>query len=143
MDFLNLSIKVLETIGRPANILIKFLIKSASRIKIKGRIRWSYFLGSLFLIGITGGTIWVYKNIISDLPNVNEIYNPPRLSTVILDRNGVLLYKFYESEDRSWISLNKIPQSLIWATLAIEDKDFDKHHGISIKGVSKANEYNF
>lgn len=87
--------------------------------------------------------IWGYKNILIDLPNVNEIYNPPRLSTKILDRNGVLLYKFYENEDRSWITMDKIPQSLIWATLAIEDKDYYKHHGLSPKGIFTALKYNF
>jgi 1A family penicillin-binding protein len=80
---------------------------------------------------------------VKDLPNVNEIYNPPKMSTKIYDRNGELLYKFYRDEDRTWISLDKIPNNLVLATLAVEDKDFYKHHGLSIKGIVRAMWHNF
>jgi membrane carboxypeptidase/penicillin-binding protein len=58
------------------------------------------------------------------LPDIDEIKNPPALSSKIYDRNGELLYKFYEDENRTWIPIKKIPLSLIWATIAIEDKKF-------------------
>jgi penicillin-binding protein 1C len=96
---------------------------------------------SIFVI-LLAGIFLFYKNIIADLPNVNTIYNPPRLSTKILDKNDKILFKFYEDEDRSWVPLEKIPQNLINATIAIEDKEFYYHRGISIKGVVKAVWYN-
>lgn len=86
--------------------------------------------------------VWFYINILKDLPDVNEIYNPPKLSTAILDRNGVLLYKFYDDENRSWVSINRIPTYLTQATIAIEDKYFYRHHGISIRGIINAVIYN-
>ncbi len=94
------------------------------------------------ILGLTGISCWMYMTILKDLPNINGIYLPPRLSSKILDREGKLLYKFYEGENRSWIPLSKVPESLIWATIAIEDKDFYRHQGISIKGVIKAALYN-
>jgi membrane peptidoglycan carboxypeptidase len=94
------------------------------------------------LLLISGGTWWFYEKIIVDLPNVNEIYNPPKMSTKILDRNGNLLFKFYRDENRSWVPFDKIPQSLIQATLAIEDKDYYNHHGLSLKGMAQAVFYN-
>jgi 1A family penicillin-binding protein len=82
--------------------------------------------------------LWLNRNILSDLPNINDIYFPPAMSSKILDRQGKILYKFYEEENRTWVPLNKIPQSLINATLAIEDKDFFYHKGFSPKGILQA-----
>lgn len=79
-----------------------------------------------------------YNLIIKDLPDVDLINNPPKLSTKIYDRNGNLLYSFYKDENRSWVPLEKIPKSLIWATIAIEDKEFYNHNGISAKGIIQA-----
>ncbi|MDD2483076.1 MAG: PBP1A family penicillin-binding protein [Candidatus Shapirobacteria bacterium] len=60
-----------------------------------------------------------------------------------MDRNGNLLYKFYEEENRTWVSLDKIPKKFIEATISIEDKDFYKHGGLSFRGIVKATIHNF
>lgn len=99
-------------------------------------------MGTVICLGLAGGSFWWYQEILRDLPNINEIYDPPRLSSKILDQKGEMLFKFYEGEDRSWIPLAKVPQSLVWATIAIEDKDFYQHRGISWRGVVKAVIYN-
>jgi penicillin-binding protein 1C len=98
-------------------------------------------LTTVFVLLLAGS--YFYLEIIKELPNVDLIYSPPNLSTKILDRNGKTLYKFYRNENRTWVSLEKIPTKLIEATLAIEDKNFYKHYGISIKGIGKAIIYNF
>jgi len=98
----------------------------------------------IVLVMLLSASIFIfYEWIIKDLPNVNLIYNPPNLSTKIIDRNGKLLYKFYEDENRTWVPLEKIPRDLIEATIAIEDKNFYKHHGLSLKGLITAVLYNF
>lgn len=97
-----------------------------------------YVLGSVCLLLMSTGMIFFYLIVLKDLPNVNLIYEPPNLSTKILDRNGKVLYKFYTNENRSWVALEKIPKSLIWATIAIEDKNFYKHHGLSVNGILTA-----
>lgn len=152
---MSLSRKIQEgliLIGRPIYKLVKGLIGLAGKlatIRINRRHRkktkggWKWLFPSLILLVLSGTGGWFYKEIIVDLPNVNEIYNPPKLSTKILDRNGVLLYKFYDDENRSWVAYNKIPQSLVWATIAIEDKDYFNHHGLSVKGILQATYYDF
>ena len=117
---------------------LKFLIKST----IWAFKKWLLLTYSILGVGLLIFIGWLCLLVFSDLPNVNEIYNPPKLSTKILDRNGKLLYKFYDGEDRSWTPIDKIPQSLIWATLSIEDKDFYNHYGLSMKGITKAFFYN-
>lgn len=129
-------------IGLPIFWLFKFLFIFSAKLVAYILLQSKYLLAGCLFLGLSGILIWFYFEVLDDLPNVNEIYNPPKLSTKILDRNGVLLYKFYEDENRSWIPLKNIPQSLVWATLAIEDKDFYKHHGISIRGMVQASVYN-
>lgn len=132
--------RVLINVGKPLYRVIAWLVKRGQNFGM--RVSWRYVFLTLLMLGLSMGSIWFYKNILSDLPDVNLIYYPPRLSSKILDREGRLLYKFYRDENRSWISIDKIPQSLVQATIAIEDKDFYKHHGLSAKGIAKALWYN-
>jgi 1A family penicillin-binding protein len=61
------------------------------------------------------------------------------LSSHIYDRNNVLLYEIYSSENRTPVKLSNIPNHISQATIAIEDKDFFKHAGISpISGILRA-----
>ncbi|MCL4384061.1 PBP1A family penicillin-binding protein [Patescibacteria group bacterium] len=102
-----------------------------------------YLLLSSILVSLSIGGIFFYREILVDLPQVTKIDIPPAMSTKLLDRNERLLYKFYTGENRTWIPLSKIPQSLVWATIAIEDKDFYQHPGVSLKGVVQALIYDF
>lgn len=97
-----------------------------------------YLMFSILMVLGTLIFLWFYWTILQDLPNVNEIYNPPKLSTKIYDRKGMLLYTFYKDENRSWVELVKIPKTMIEATIAIEDKDFFSHKGISVRGIFQA-----
>lgn len=98
-------------------------------------------VGGSFLL-VSYGLLWFNREILKDLPQIEKIYTPPSLSSKIKDRNGRLLYVFYRDEQRTWVSLDKIPRSLVLATLAIEDKDFYTHLGLSIKGIARAMWFN-
>ncbi len=80
----------------------------------------------------------VYDKALKDLPQVSSIYTPPPLTSKVYDRNGKLLFVFYNEQNRSWVPLSKIPKTLVNATIAIEDKDFYRHRGFSIPGMAKA-----
>lgn len=118
-------------------------IKTPKKREENRKITLGFLSLILIICLVIVGLIEFYNQIIKDLPNVNQIYNPPKLSTKIFDRNGNLLYKFYNGENRTWVPINKIPQSLINATIAIEDKGFYRHNGISLKGLLKAVIYDF
>jgi penicillin-binding protein 1C len=60
------------------------------------------------------------------------------VSTKIFDRNGELLYEIYADENRTPLSLEQIPLIVQEATISIEDKDFYKHQGFSVKGIIRA-----
>ncbi len=66
-------------------------------------------------------------------------YKTIPLSTHIYDRNGKLLYEIYKDQNRSPVKLKDLPSYVSQATIAIEDKDFYKHGGVSIfSGVLRA-----
>lgn len=88
-------------------------------------------LGCLLLIG-AGTVLWWSK----DLPDPNTI-NEGRIteSTKIFDASGQhLLYEIGEAK-RTTVPLDKISSHLVQATLATEDDNFYKHHGIEIFGI--------
>lgn len=76
---------------------------------------------------------------------LNSLPNPKQLSerqipqtTKIYDQNGVLLYQIYANENRTLVPLTSVPQDLINATIAIEDKDFYKNPGVDITAIIRA-----
>jgi len=60
------------------------------------------------------------------------------VSTKIFDRNGALLYEFYTDQNRTPIPFSEIPKFIKEATIAIEDRDFYRHNGFSVKGMARA-----
>ncbi len=78
------------------------------------------------------------------LPSPNNLNsdNSP-LTTKIYDRNGNLLFQFYNEKNRDLIKLSDVPQNLINATIAIEDKNFYTHHGIDLLGIIRAAKSDF
>lgn len=60
------------------------------------------------------------------------------VATKIFDRNGVLLYEIYADQNRTPVPLSDIPKTVQNATIAIEDKDFYLHNGISLRGILRA-----
>ena len=136
MIFFEKLIKILITIGKPF-----FLIFKISFWLIK--LLWKKIIIILILFFLIAIFLNVYQFLKNELPDINLIYNPPKLSSKIFDRNGNLLYKFYEEENRTWVTLDRIPKKFIEATISIEDKEFYRHKGLSIKGIIKATIYNF
>jgi 1A family penicillin-binding protein len=95
------------------------------------------FLLLIVLVGAGFSYLFIFK----DLPSPYSLkdYKVIPLSTHIYDRNGKLLYEVYKDENRTPVKLNELPKYVGQATIAIEDKDFYKHGGISLfSGVLRA-----
>lgn len=91
---------------------------------------------SLIIIVVIVGLFFFLK----DLPSPANLNKPSAypISTKILDRNGQLLYEIYDDQNRTPIKLDDLPQYLKEATLAIEDKNFYRHHGFDTGGLLRA-----
>ncbi len=84
--------------------------------------------------------VFVYFFILKDLPSPLKLgrYDVPQ-TTKIYDRNSKLLFDIYVDQNRTLVPLSTVPKYLQQATIAIEDKDFYKHHGINpIGGIARA-----
>jgi penicillin-binding protein 1A len=77
-------------------------------------------------------------NINRNLPSIQNLDTyVPNLSTKIYDRNNNLITELF-TERRTLVHIHDIPKNLINAFIAIEDKDFFKHWGVSTKGIIRA-----
>lgn len=99
--------------------------------------RTAFSLG--LTIAIIVSTYGVYATVFVGLPSPSALREQRApLTTKILDRNGKELFRVYQDENRSLVPLSQVPDHMIKATIAIEDKEFYDHHGFSVKGISRA-----
>lgn len=98
-----------------------------------GKIKKYRLIGLLVLIGSIG-TYFLWG-----LPNPLRLStHPAPASTKLLDRNGKLLYEVYADQRRTPVELKSLPKYVWQATLAAEDRDFYKHSGFSVRGITRA-----
>ncbi|MBI3384602.1 penicillin-binding protein [Candidatus Gottesmanbacteria bacterium] len=125
-----------------------FTAKGVVKVKKKGQIypakplfleRLKFLsLGILLtLFAIVGPLIFSFW--LNELPNPRLLSaREIPLSTKIYDRNGILLFQIYASQNRSFIKLDDLPKNLVNATVAIEDKNFFHHPGVDLRGILRA-----
>lgn len=92
------------------------------------------------IVLITAGALFYYF-ILYHLPSPASLkdFKSTPLSTHIYDRNGKLLYEIYKDQNRTPITIKDLPAYTYQATIAIEDKDFYKHKGVSLtSGILRA-----
>lgn len=86
---------------------------------------------SILILGFT----WLFWGI--PLPTSLTSKEFP-VSTKLFDRNGKLIYEIFTDKRSTPIPLEEIPDYVAEATIAVEDKDFYKHYGFSISGITRA-----
>lgn len=93
-----------------------------------------------FLICILAFFSYQSYRFVVDLPSPSNIGKVNfAQSSHLYDRNGKLLYEIYRDENRTPVKVNELPPYVKEATIAIEDKDFFKHNGVSLSsGILRA-----
>lgn len=82
-----------------------------------------------------GFNVWLFWG----LPLPTELIQTQiPVSTKLYDRNGKLIYEIYADKRSTPVVTEDLPKYVTEATIAIEDKDFYRHHGISITGIVRA-----
>ena len=94
--------------------------------------RYAALLSLVFVILGTVVFLGMLAFYAKDLPKSGEVIQRSGFSTKIFDRNGKLLDDVYSDENRTFVPLSAIPQSLRDASIAIEDKEFYQHQGIDL-----------
>ncbi len=124
------GIRISLSLKRFISKLWKFLGKR--KVKLSTR-----FLILVSIVGVVIVSFWFY--ILQGLPSPRELDSrEPEVSTKIYDRNGNLLYKIYKDENRTIVSLDRIPLHVRLSTLAAEDAEFYQHPGFSLRGIFRA-----
>jgi penicillin-binding protein 1A len=128
-------------------VVTENITKSLKRTKKKKSFLsgFSRFLFKTFLIflilGISlmaGATVAVWS-FSSKLPDISKIedYTPSETSE-IYDRNGRILAKLHDEENRTIVPLKEIPLHVQQAVIAMEDERFYQHIGVDPKGIVRA-----
>lgn len=97
-----------------------------------------------FFVGFFFSTCFIFVPLVlviflQDIPSPKELlFRSIPQTTKIYDRNGILLYQIYASQNRTLVALSDIPINLKQATIAIEDKDFYKHPGFDLVAIARA-----
>jgi|GEM_PF-3571827 len=97
-----------------------------------------------FTVGFTVCLVLVFLNqayvFVNSLPSPTIIGKVNyALSSHIYDRNGKLLYEIYRNQNRTPVELKDLPPYIYQASIAIEDKDFYRHNGVSLfSGILRA-----
>lgn len=97
--------------------------------------KWSFriFAAGVLFISI----LFIYYSY--SLPNPNQLLERQVAeSTKIYGKDGTVLYEIHGEFNRTLIPLDQVSDNLKNATVAIEDKDFYKHKGISITGIVRS-----
>jgi len=101
------------------------------------------FVTTGVVISGVGAAAGVYVYFAQDLPEPERIETAEENfeTTKIYDRAGqTLLYEVIDpyGGDRTWVTLDQIPDDLICATVATEDRDFWENPGINLRGIARA-----
>jgi penicillin-binding protein 1C len=99
--------------------------------------RISHWIALASLILLAGYTFSLF----ADLPSIDSLDEKSMTPSVrITDRNGRLLYELIPPEGgrNTVLSIDKIPECMKDATIAVEDRNFYSHPGIDVTGIVRA-----
>ncbi|AEI88845.1 MAG: Membrane carboxypeptidase/penicillin-binding protein [Candidatus Midichloria mitochondrii] len=99
--------------------------------------RWTAFIFILFIVGIAGA-IQAIVYFSKGLPDYKQLenYDPPIISR-IYSGSGEIMAE-YANERRIYVEYKQVPDLVISAFLAAEDKNFFRHQGIDIYSLLRA-----
>ncbi len=111
----------------------------------RGWVSWLALAATLTLlltVVIAASAVIVYARIAADLPDPGTLQARVNSfsSTRIYDRDGNLLNEVFSPTEgrRTIVPLTQISPWMVQATVAVEDADFYKHHGVDPRAVLRA-----
>ncbi len=134
--FLGIIWKVLASIF----LFIIFLLKKPIQLLFSlFTVQLRFFLLGVFICAIFFVSRELHQFVLN-LPSPRDIGKVNySLSTHIMDKNGKLLYDVYRDQNRTPVVVSTLPKYISRASIAIEDKDFYQHKGISlVSGILRA-----
>ncbi len=96
----------------------------------------------IFILSSFFFSLIVFAWFAKDLPSPGKLSQSEK-STVFYDKNNKILFELYKDKNRVPVKLDDVSKYLVQATIAIEDKNFYQHKGISQTGLIRAFIYSF
>lgn len=114
----------------------EYVIVNGKKVKNKPlRFSLRKFILNIVILGLTFILAFIIYAlvVITTAPKINadDIYASVAESSQIYDSDGNMVDTVYYTEDRDVVSYEDLPEDLVNAFVAIEDKTFWKHHGFN------------
>ncbi len=94
---------------------------------------WILLVTPVVLLALLLCAVWAF----ADIPSIEELENPDsKLATQVIAEEGEILTT-YHIENRTFVGYEELPQSLVQAAVATEDKRFYKHSGVDIESLGR------
>lgn len=121
----------------------KHLVSKASKNKEKLKVSiFKTFLVCIIAFGAmcAGAGFGMFNGILDNAPDIDDINVVPEgFQTCIYNQDGELIQTLSTiNSNREYAHYNEIPEDLVNAYIAIEDKRFRSHNGIDIRGIFRA-----
>ena len=122
---------------------LQYLQSTGRKVRTKSVLavlRAVFFALILLAVVGTAGIYGVVEGIISDSPDMRTIdVSPQGIATSVYNNKGDLIQTLVASgANRDPVTLDKVPQDLINAFVAIEDSRFWTHQGVDLRGMARA-----
>jgi len=127
---INKSKKLSKKKAKPRNKKNSTLLDSLQRIALIVFV----IISSVSIFSIIFTLVYL-QTVSQDLPSPDKPFGAKDAATEIYDRNGKLLYRVFDDEDRDLVDLEEIPPLLIWTYLAAEDIRYYQHEGIDPEAI--------
>lgn len=97
----------------------------------------------VILISATFILAMILGLVLSNLNNMNEIENlletkRPSLPSILYDRNGEIITKYYSDEKKDLITLDIVPEYFVQGLILWEDEGFYHHKGFNVFAILRA-----
>lgn len=109
-----------------------------SKRKRINKLRLTIFILILIFIIAIGAGCGLLAGFVRNLPTWDPKKFANEATSFVYDYKGNYIGKLHETEDRVPVEYKNIPKNLVNAFLAIEDRRFFEHHGVSIPDLARA-----
>ena len=107
--------------------------------KYRKFVRFIWIAFAAATLGVAGIFGAASVGLLGTMPDFRQLENPKtNLATQIISADNTVLGKFYFNDNRTPISYDEIPSSMIDALVATEDERFYSHSGIDFRGTARA-----
>lgn len=110
-----------------------------SRQRLVKILTWAsgVLAGVLVLLLAFAGYLWHLSTTLPDLRADPDAFEVAQTS-IVYAADGTVLAEWYDTEDRTVVANDVIPEHLKNATVAIEDKRFYEHSGVDFQAIARA-----